>query len=456
VFGIDASAAPLHDGEALKITRRLRTALCLTLFALAGCGGNHGYTPDVSGAGPALLPDHSSSAKTISACTSITKSGTYVLKGNLTGSSQIAGPPCITIKNTSSVTFNCQNHTISGTAPDLLVNTVKGFTVENCNLQQPSSGNPLVTIESSSNGTVSGNTIGNNTETFPGWVDFEHDSAVTLASNALYFYLEARYSTGTIVKNNTFACGWAHSGPNEYCAALVNLYFGSKNQLTNNTLDGESAIDAPYYASGSDDIVNVGEEKSDSFTGNTMNNVWDCAIEIAFGSLTSSTISNNSITNASYCGIGGWYSLGLSNSTIANNTVSGSNSLLYFYRIGGLRAANVSYPGSPADTGVYFTNNTFTGNTLTNSYASSGNVTTFIPFDNNGDFLGYTPDGSGSKTPTPSQFHLTNNVFSGNDFGPSGPPYFGSVIDSGDVVDKGGNRCIPYSQPNFPLVCGAP
>jgi hypothetical protein len=378
-----------------------------------------------------------------------------VLDSDLTGSSDIYGPPCITIQNTSNVTFNCHLHTISGTAPDLVVSSVNGFTVENCNLQQPSSGYPLATIKSSSNGELRGSTIGNNAEPNPGWVDLEHDNGMDIHANTFYFYLESRYSTGLSIDSNSFACGYAHAPFGQFCASLIVLLYGSKNQLTNNTMDGESPIDATG-GNGSDDIVNVGEETGDTISGNTMKNVWDCGIEVVWGSLTSSTISNNTITNATYCGIGGWYYLGLSNSTITNNAVSGSNSLFTFYRIGGLRPANASYPGSPADTGVYFTNNTFTGNTFTNSYGSTGGYASFIPFDNNGDFMDYSEYSSRDTVPTPSQFHLTNNAFSGNDFGPTGTPYFASPIDSGDVVDKGANRCIPESIPNYPILCGTP
>jgi hypothetical protein len=451
-------APHLHIGVALKIARRLRTALYFALFVVAGCGTNHTYVPAGSGDGGSLQPAStaSSSTSSIAACpTTITKAGTYVLDGDLTGGSSVTGPPCITIQNTSNVTFNCHNHTISGTAPDLLVSSVNGFTVENCNLQQPSPGDPLVTIASSSNGTLRGSTIGNNTETFPSWVDVAHSSAINMHANTFYFYVSATYSTGVVLDTNSFSCGYAHGPFGEYCATLINLQYGSKNQVTNNTMDGETPVDATG-GNGSDDIVNVGEETSDTFTGNTMKNVWDCGIEVVYGSLTSSTISNNTITNATNCAIGGWYYVGLSNSTIADNAVSGSTSLFRFYRIGGLRPAGVSYPGAPADTGVYFTNNTFTGNTLTNWYGTSGGNTSFLPFDDNGDYMDYSEYNPQDTVPTPSQFHLTNNVFSGNDFGPVGTPYFGSPIVSGDTIDKGGNRCIPESIPNYPILCGKP
>jgi hypothetical protein len=240
---------------------------------------------------------------------------------------------------------------------------------------------------------------------------------------------------------------------------LVALSDGSSNQIVNNTMDGESGTDGGTSAPGTDDDITLSDETSDLVESNTMKNVYDCALE-TWGEVASTTISKNTISNASNCGIGGWYFMSLSNSNIVGNTVNGAGQLFNFFRSLGLRPAGYKGPGSPAETGVYFTNNNFQGNTLTNSYAGTGGFASNIPFDESGQYLGYngqiSSNDPGEVAPTPSQFHLSNNTFSGNDFGTVGQAFFGIPEVAGAVVDKGGNLCVAPGYAGYPLACGTP
>jgi hypothetical protein len=427
-----------------------RAILCLVLFLAAGCGG---ATVTPNGGDHELVPASTSDSTLITACTTIAKPGTYDVKANLAGSLVYGGPPCIVVRNTNNVILNCQDHVITAFNAAIEVTGVNTYIVENCSLQQPTQdGGPIAELLTSSNGTFRGNTVAASGEA--GWLNIANSTNLTVQANTFNSYLSEAQSTGTEINKNSFDCAIQPSEP--YCGTLIALYDGSNNTVTNNTMNGETAVNAPYYSKGSDDIVNVGDETSDVIQGNTMENVWDCAIEIT-GPISSATISQNTITNAATCAVGGWFYLGLSNSTIANNTVSGAGDLFDFYRIGGLRPAGAAYPGSPADTGIYFTNNTFQGNTLTNPYAKPGDFNTYIPFDQNGTYLAYNGQVTGHDTvPTPAQFHLGNNRFSGNDFGTIGAVYLGQPILAGSVVDGGGNRCIPFTVPGYPLTCGQP
>jgi hypothetical protein len=425
-------------------------------------------TPTVSPtptATPTVSPTPTSTATSIpvSACTTITNSGSYTVTNNLTSGSTPGGPACIIVQNTSGVTLNCQNHGITGVAPDISVTNVQTFTIENCSLDQTSNSSPPLAITGSSSGTLTGNTVGHEgppAEPVTAYVSIAHSSNMTIESNTFHISVAVDFSTGSLITNNTFLC--AVGGTGQTCGQNLAVDYGSQNQVTNNMMNGETAVNAPTNTTtpGTDDGIDVGDETSDIIEGNTLKNYWDCGIE-STGNLVSATISGNSITNATFCGIGGWYYMSLSNSTIANNTVNGSGALFKFWRIYGLRPAGAIGPGSPPDTGVYFTNNTFQGNTFSNSYdPGNGGFASYIPFQQAGGLMDYSgslnSNDPGEVVPASSQFHLSNNAFGGNEFSSANIAFFGDVILAGTVVDKGGNRCVPDNEPNYPIVCGTP
>jgi hypothetical protein len=438
--------------------------LVFALFAVAGCGG-HAYTPAQDTAQTSAVPSAdpgdpgevstlSTKTKSVKACSDIAQPGTYALTTSLTVPS---GQACFTIHDTSKVTLDCKNHTITASAPAIEFTNVNGYTVKNCNLQ-PNGNGYILEIVSSSNGTITNDTVGHSSsspQSLSTAVNVAHSTKLTVTSNTLYIPLQVQYSTGTVVSTNTFSCSLS------ICGSLIAFQSGSSNAAVSNKIDGKAGVDAPIHSPGSDDGVLLFDETSDLVQSNTIQNLWDCGLE-TYGEVASATISKNTITNASTCGIGGWYYLSLSNSTIANNTVNGSGDLFTFWRIYGLRPAGWNGPNSPAETGVYFTNNTFTSNTFTNSYQSTGVESTYIPFVSGGSYLAY--DGGinsgdvGEVAPTQSQFHLANNTFTKNTFGPPNKniAFLGDTLVPGAVIDGGGNICGKTAYPNYPLACGRP
>jgi parallel beta-helix repeat protein len=430
------------------------TAFFLGVLLAAGCGGGTSYVPTSSDAG--LAPE-STRTTSLSKCTTVTKSGTYNVTANLTGDLQPAGPACILVQNTSNVTLNCQKHTLTASSPAIEFNNVSGFTIENCNLISDNvsgnSGQPsILLVQGSSNGAVTNNTAAPSTKApSPVWatVDIVHSSKVTVTANTFLVTTNATYSSGTVFSKNTITCSLLLGD----CPSVMTLSFGTSDQVIGSTLDGMSATDGQEFSPGSDDGVLLYGETSPLVENNIIKNVWDCGLE-TFGPVSGATVSNNAFSNTTNCGMGGWYYLHLSNSTFSGNTVSGSNALFVFERDYGLGAAGYLYPGSPAETGVYFTGNTFTNNSFTNPF--NPGLSSWIPIDAGGALMGYNQDGR-PPDPTASQFHLANNAFGGNNFGKGGALYLGDTVIPGAVIDKGGNRCITFQGvPNYPIACSPP
>lgn len=412
--------------------------------------------------GFSLSPQRATATKSpspspISSCSTISQPGSYALTKNLKAPS---GQICITIENTSKTTLNCQKHSVTSTVA-VLVSNMNGYTVENCSLQ-PESAGFVFEVDNSSNGTITDNTVGHTSSTpqpIVAPISISHSTGLTVQANTFYQQFQESFSTGSVISKNTFGC------PLSNCGAMIVSVDGSLNQMLSNKMNGDAGTDAPEWSPGADDGIDPEDESSDLIEGNTIENVWDCGIE-TYGVVTSTTISNNTISNAATCGVGGWYFMSLSNSTISGNAVSGSSNLLQFFRSQGLRPAGFAAPNWPADTGVYFTGNTFSGNTFTKPYSNgngSGNgYSSFIPFTSNNGlpyYLNYDPGnvGSGNTNPAPSQFHLSNNTFTNNNFGAKNPPvFFGEPALAGAVIDGGGNICAPTTYADYPLACGRP
>jgi hypothetical protein len=448
----------------LRMTRftARAAAFCLAALLAAGCGGGSSYVPTAS-SDAGLLPDSKSKTTSISACTTVSKSGTYNVTADLTSTSQPGGPACILVQNASNVTLNCQKHVITAASPAVEFNNVTGFTIENCNLiSDNSSGNTgepsVLLVQSSSKGTVTNNTAAPSSSLPPplyATVDIVGSANVTVTSNTFQMSTFATHSSGTLFSKNNIACSLRLGD----CTALIGLTFGTSDQAVGNTLDGMTALDTlQSNPVGTDDGILLWVETSAVVKNNTIKNVYDCGLE-TYGPVSGATVTGNAFSNVTNCGLGGWYYLHLTNSTFANNTVSGSHELFAFFRIEGLAQPGSFGPGSPAETGVYFSGNTFEKNTLSGAFTSqnffAANTAGYIPFESGGQFMAFNDYGN-LPDPTPSQFHLAGNVFSGNDFGKVGLVYLGDTVVPGAVIDKGGNRCKPYPEPNFPIACGAP
>jgi hypothetical protein len=251
---------------------------------------------------------------------------------------------------------------------------------------------------------------------------------------------------------------------------VLYLAFGGSNQIVNNPLmDGTASI--PFYgpAVGSDDCIVLASETGDLVQGNTIKNAWDAAIEFT-GLNAGITIANNTIDNVT-TGIGGWWTLGLVDSNIVSNTMTNTSTAFQFYRNDGLMPAGALYQNSPAETGIYFSNNNFDSNKLLsqlwwNHYPAAiflGGFTNVDPDGNacNGGqvcLLNYARHGAGTD-PAPNQFFVSGNTFSNNTFPPGtiNTMNFLEPAVPGAAIDRGNNVCVPPpSSTDFPLSCTVP
>ena len=355
-----------------------------------------------------------SSSNLISSCQAITTPGSYVLTKDI---AQESGP-CINIQNTSNVTLDCNTHTITNSSTGAIyMYSVHGFTIKRCVLNSEKSSG--LTIYNSDSGTVSGNTV-----RAPG-ITVVSSTGLTISGNTISSQYAQNGTTNSTISNNTFANSTNYPG---YTPMIVSSG-GSNNKILNNTIDGGS--DGVYSNKlGSDDGILLGdasgEESNDTVNGNTISNVWDCGIETS-GIITGTIFDNNSITNAGYCGIGGWYGNSLSGNTVRNNTVKNAPTLLNFFYDPNL--------GGPKSNTVYFKDNTFTNNKLVNQK---------MAFSAYSGVLDISVGSSGKQTV------FSNTVLQGNDFGIALPLRLNPFSM---IVDGGANICNSGGVTGFPLNC---
>jgi hypothetical protein len=207
-----------------------------------------------------------------------------------------------------------------------------------------------------------------------------------------------------------------------------------------------------------DDGIALQDENDIAIEDNDIRNTWDCGIEFT-GTIAAASVRRNHIANTAVAGIGGWYWLSLSGSTFSDNTVERSPSLFLFQRFFGLRPAGWDEDHlAAADTAVRFGDNAFERNTLVDPLLSYGQyqsaslfqVTVALKY---GVVLSSI---AGERLAAPSDFQLSNNTFTGNDFGHTAESVgFGiyDVLPADMVVDGGGNVCKPFPVDNYPLVC---
>jgi parallel beta-helix repeat protein len=420
-------------------------ALRLAAFAMSACGSRNDTIP-IGGARSAVEDPIA-----LSACTEITSPGSYLVTADLTGGA--AG--CFAIHDTSQVTLDCAGHTVTTDWQAIVVERSSGVTIQNCHVQPPpgwSGLNFIVQFDSSPGGTFTGNTVGNAalTRDVQLMMQVSASNGLLVQSNSFYGAYQQDYSSSTIVDGNSLTCTSA------LCAAVVSMTYGGSNRVSNNQIDGTVPAHGSQFSFGADDGIVISEEHDDVITGNNIHNTWDCGIETG-GTISNSKISWNTISNTTFCGIGGWYWMSLSNSNILRNTISGTSNAFTFFRIYGLRPANWNGQGIAGDTGVFFTGNTFDGNTFSNGFPNS--TSSYVPFQFGAGtyLLGYNgATGSPSEVvPSASQFSLLNNRFSNNDFGASAPPaFFGDPAYAGGVIDGGNNVCNRAgTAADYPLAC---
>lgn len=379
------------------------------------------------------LPSPDSSGIThLTSCGEITKPGNYVLDQNLIDKNNFT---CLNIHDVEGVNLDCNNYSVNNvsSAAQIQLQKVKNFSIKSCKIIQNSQ-NSLVTngllISNSSTGSIISNTIQN------GNVIISNSDNIIFKNNTLTSSGLWLISTNdSIVDSNNLTLSENDSLiPEIFKKKLIGGIFirsqgGYNNQIINNIIDGKSdGILANLK--GADDGISLGSEhdttvgeRSAIVKNNTIKNVFDCGIETG-GLVQSSIISNNKIDNAGYCGIGGWYSSSWKGNIVSENTANNSPSLLIFFLV----ARDSQEPSQQPQ--VYFIDNTFDNNKLTNQRFPAQNP---VIMD-----LEY------------SSIMKGNNLLSGNDFELNNIP---ALFPGTMIVDGGNNVCLQATYKDFPLKC---
>jgi len=403
----------------------------------------------------------------VASCQEITQPHTTVaLTQDLTAPD---AQPCLNIHDTSNISLDCGKHSISAlVSPAISVSNVSNFSIQNCVLSRTEWAATLQVI-GSTGGQISNNTFGDSSPTADAAlsVSISQSNNSTFSNNSVYGSYSQDSSSYSSITGNTFTSTQAGSG--NQAAAMVLSRGGHGNFIYQNSINGNAVYYPGGRASGTDDGILIADESNDIIATNTIQNNWDCGIEF-FGNINSVLVKANHIQNSGNVGIGGFYFFSMSNSTISGNTVVSAGGLFYFSRIYGLRPSG---DGLPGDSAVLFQNNVFQNNTLQNpqlaiSISAAAYVDLVPNLFNNPpelglDYLQGYP-GPGYTDPLPSQFQLSGNTFTHNNFGMSLPaPFFGNHVDpfsgqalpypSGLVVDGGGNICAKPTVAGYPLNC---
>jgi hypothetical protein len=344
----------------------------------------------------------------VGSCSNITAPGSYLVTGNLTaaGSSN-----CVSINNASNVSLDCQNHSLSGgtNANALAIVNSSGVTAKNCVLDLPSGRIPLQ-IQSSSNSSVSGSTMGSQTPDSTTVASVNDSSSINLVSNVVAGSISVNFSTMTSVRQNNVTC-------RAYAFTGITLQGGSHNTASGNTIIGSALCDDGIVLG---NLSGMASEDYDNIIDNHISGNWDAGIE-TLGLIRNTHFDNNIMTNNPYLGIGGWFGMGFDNSTFVGNTID-SSSLAFDFN-----------PSSHfgAYTAFYFRNNVFAYNTVTNPTSSGGDIV-----------MG--PSVSSSEVNN-APIYEGNNVFTGNSWGATYcPPNFvdyNSTLAT-NVTDGGNNVCF--------------
>jgi len=317
---------------------------------------------------------------------------------------------------------------------------VDGFSLTNCIFASTST-TFVVNVTRVSNGTFQHDTFGTT------WVNVVHAADVRIDQNTFNASYQQNYSHRVVLSSNSLV---SQTRGSSLTPAMIISNSGSSNHIVGNVMDGKWAGSGQTET---DDGVVITDESGDTVSGNTISNVFDCGIE-TLGMIANATISNNDITRAGFCGIGGWYWNSLRASTISGNVASDVPRLFYFFRIFGLRPAGFDGQHElPADAAVYFSDNVFDGNRLVNP-SVVGSWSSILRIYNQLDYTGSISSAPGERAPGSSDFVLTNNTFRNNDFGHAAmAPNFGAPIVPGLVIDGGRNICNNSDGAAYPLVC---
>lgn len=371
-------------------------------------------TPPVTN--PTPPPTASPVSGKVTSCIEINKPGKYVLDQDIINPT---GKSCITIHDTANVEIDCSNHSISADIGlhAISLNKVKDFTITSCVFKNKTIDPPqdawshVLLVSDSQNGTITKSTFGAST-----FGSISNSSLIKVIDNNIYSQFGISSSKQVLVQGNNFV--FTPAGKQKGLGVQLSLANGSNNSVIGNTFDGgwdgvSRGIDSSI---GADDSITIRDESGDTFQDNDMKNNWDCGIETV-GFMFDSKIINNRIKNQGVCAIGGWYYSSVRGNLIKDNIGDDVPSLFYFYR---------AYALKPSEQYVYFKDNTFENNRLTNPKLGMGSSVGSRMVFNGGD--------------VPLQNHiLGNNIFRNNDFTKTTSPL--RITPGTMIVDGGGNVC---------------
>jgi hypothetical protein len=396
----------------------------------------------------------------VAACMEITLPGLYQVTGNITGASSTNGANCINIHDTANVVFDCQGRTITAWNA-IRVTSVNNFTIQNCTIRNPGLGSgagfygdPMlgatgsqqtIAISDSTQGNLDNNIIGEIASDVNYTVLLKNSVRVLLQNNVFNSMVHLSYSSDNILFNNEINCPRMSNSPGSgRCAGVVVLGVKSNNnKILENVIDGRVS-DLAITDGGTDDGIVVFETEGNLIASNTIRNAFDLGIE-TYGSNKTLTVVDNTLTDVGNGGIGGRWWLGLTDSKFLRNVADGTPTIFNFRRHCGLRTGPTDSLGLlTADTGIYFENNQFESNSLTNQLA--GTPAGFQIFDSV--LLDQSATCGTVTAVTASDFHLSTNTFLNNDFSETLQTYFGPATST-NVIDGGGNSCTGSTSPIF-------
>ena len=435
--------------------------------------------------------------------TTISSPGNYSLNSSLTTDS--GTEPCITITGTYSVTLNCNENSITGAGEyGISVLNVSSLIIENCQVATGTGGgfSTLLSLNNVEGGRVTGSTFGSSQSNLGG-VFISDSTNVTFgselasapvnpsvtattnpaissqlsnappASNTIYGFLSDSNNINLDIEGNALTSGTS-SNLNPF---VIGIFGGQNTHVVNNTVDGLGSPklieeNGGYYlnGAGSDDDILVEDETGPGslISGNVLVNTFDCGIETV-GFMKNITVSGNSIDSVA-TGIGGWYYLSVTNAHYTQNAMTNIEYAGFRYnRYGGLRPAggqNLPYlfykipADMPAETTINFTQNQFSGNTLSQPIGFPGEQVGSVeaPVYSS---MGYVADTALPGTdPTPQQFITVENAFASNTFDKAFAPLLFSAGEnwtytSNDIIDGKANICsgsqnfVPPVSPTF-------
>lgn len=394
---------------------------------------------------PSPTPVTQSGNKKITSCNSVTGAGKYTMDKDLNAT----GNGCLDIQNVNDIAIDCGGHSIildqqnkpntDAIKPLLGFKNVKNFSVTSCNLKvvNPSFVPSTVVIENSSDGVISNSTfydptvISNGLDVFS--IILDRTTRVKFSGNTVYGVYQQHYSTYSTIENNTFSPTLKTL---KQTKVPVGMDHGSHNIVRNNIIDGKWDGSDPNLQIGADDGIEFADESYNTIQQNKIKNNWDCGIETD-GLITNSTISGNTILNSGICGIGAWYNNSWKGNLVADNIIDSSPKMFYFFRLYALRSG---------ENAVYFTDNTFRGNSFLNPTQDVSAI-----------FFFHASSGGEKGGTDNTPYVASNNQFVNNNFNSKlRAPLFNPVSM---VVDGGGNICGAAAggdyanTADFPLSC---